>query len=338
MEQRYILITAALLCGGGLAAQPTLTAGNNVPAAGRDFPFSAGTDFFSAGPDGGPNLYGFWMLQATGNRVMYHRAASVTPTSAQVPSATLISTDGGTDTLFWAVTGAGLELVGEKRDGLGMIPYSDAGLEIKYPCSLGTIWSDPTGASFSVAGFPVQRTGTVAGHADGYGTLELPRVVLNNVLRVRVRRAVNDVSAIATVNRSTVTHYFFTDTVPYPVLKLVVDTTIINNGAPAVQRSAQWMYGDGTTGVGDLGFGDVRFTAYPNPASGPVNITMDHGTDARFLEVFDGTGRMVLQKGIPDRTEVVQGAFDVGALAPGVYHVRLSGVHGPLGTQRLVVE
>src|SRR5690606_7441864 len=153
--------------------------------------------------------------------------------------------------LFWAVTGAGLELVGEVRAGFGTIPYSDAGLEIKYPCTLGTTWSDPTGASFN-PGVAVQRTGTVTGNADGYGTLELPRVVLNNVLRVRVRRVVSDVSIIATLNRTTETHYFFTDTVPYPVLKLVVDTTIVGTGAPAVQRSAEWLYGNGQVGIGDL--------------------------------------------------------------------------------------
>ena len=285
--------------------------------------------------------YGFWMLVGSGNRTIFYVSPSVTPTSALIPSAQLLSTDGGSDTLFWAVTNDGLTQVGEKT-GLGTVNYTDPIVEIKYPCTFGTTWTDALSASYTVPGAPIQvtRTGTVNGHADGYGTLELPEVVIENVLRVKVNKNILDQSAFANVSRVSETYYFFTELVPHPVLRLQRDTVIFGTGAPAATSEALWMYGDGNVGIQAIDPDAVRFTAYPNPATDRVHLSLGDGGDAaRFIEVMDATGRLALRRDIAVRgADDVQSAFDVSTLAPGVYLLRLTGERGVLGTQRLVVR
>lgn len=338
MHTRYALPLWAALFPAALAAQPTLTPANNVPAAGSEYNVNVGSWDFP-GPAAANTLYGFWNLASTDNRWIYYLAPSVTSTSAQVPGVQLLSTDGGSDTLFWSVTANGLEILADKG-GLGLIRYTDAPLEIKYPCSFGTTWTDALSAAYVVQGLNVQRTGTVTGNADGWGTLQLPRQQLNNVLRVKVRKQITDASPFVTISRRSETHYFFVDTVPHPVLRLQLDTAVVGNGAPAVTREALWMYGAGAVGLGELSADDVLFTAYPNPAQGPVDLRFaDAAHGARTLEVVDATGRLARSLALPQQsTPNLTGALHTGGLAPGVYLLRLVGERGVLGTQRLVVQ
>jgi hypothetical protein len=338
MIDRYAILASALLASGSLLAQPTLDANNNVPAAGSEYPISIGTYLFP-GPTGPNQVYGFWDLVGTGNRNISYVAPSATPTSAQVPGVDLLSTDGGTDTLFLGISSTGQEVLAELT-GLGLVKYTDPLLELKYPCTFGTTWSDDASASYTVSGFAVTRTGTISGIGDGYGTLELPAVVIPNVLRVTVTRRLFDQSPVVNVRRNSVVTYYFSEAVRHPVLRLSLDTVIIGTGAPAVTYDARWMYGDGEVSVQSIDPSTVRFTAYPNPANGAVNLSFgdtDHGT--RTLELMDATGRIVRQQPLlQQHSAEVLSAFNTAGLAPGVYHLRLIGENSVLGTQRLVVQ
>jgi hypothetical protein len=340
MEPRYLVLAAAIAGSTALLAQPSLDATNNVPSAGSEYPMSSGA-IIPPGGTGAGITYGFWSLVGAGNRDFFYLAPSVTPTSALIPSAQLLSTDGGSDTLFWAVTNDGLTQVGEKT-GLGTINYTDPILEIKYPCALGTTWTDNLSATYTVpgAGIQVTRVGTVTGNADGYGTLQLPAVEIQNVLRVVVDKNIQDQSAFANVSRVSRTYYFFTELVPHPVLRLQIDSVTFGGGAPAVSTEALWMYGDGNVSVQELDPNDIRFIPYPNPAADVVHLSFGADADAaRFIEVIDATGRLALRKDILVRgTQDMQAAFNVSGLGSGLYFVRLIGEQGVLGTQRLVVR
>jgi len=338
MIQRYSFFALAALSVAALTAQPTLTTSNAVPTAGSIFPVSSGTYQFP-GPTGAAQLFGHWMLLPTGNRDLSYVDPALSNTADGIPGVALLSTDGGTDTLFWGLTPNGLEILAD-LSGLGLVTYTDPVLELKLPCTFGTSWTDAVSAAYTVSGFAVQRTGTVNGLGDAYGTLELPEVVLQNVLRVKVRKVFQDNSPIINVRRISETHYFYTEGVPHPALRLQLDTVIIGTGNPATTREAQWQYGNGTVAVADIDFDNIRFTAYPNPATGAVNLAFgnaEHG--ARSVELMDATGRMVASRSLSTlRTTDVQGAFDAATLAPGVYHIRLIGETKVLGTQRLVVQ
>lgn len=340
MKLGYAVLLPTVLGSTVVLAQPTIDAGNNVPMAGTEYLLSASAAWIWEGPAGPDALYGHWMYPPTGNRNVFYVDPSASNTSAQVPGTVLLSTDGGTDTLFWGLTANGLEILAERVDGLGLVVYTDPLLELKYPCTFNTSWTDAINATYTVSGFSVQRTGTITGLGDGYGTLELPELVVPNVLRVKVRREITDVSPLLTVQRTSETHYFFSTLERHPVLRLQLDSTTFGNGAPAVTREAQWLYGNGDVSVGELDANAIRFTAYPNPANGPVHLSFGSSEHpARHLQLVDATGRLVLERGLPPTaTGDLNAAFDATGLAPGVYHIRLLAQERLLGTQKLVVQ
>lgn len=341
MTQKLTLAALLGLACTTLVAQPTLTTANSVGAAGQEFPVVTGTAFDWAGPAGADVGYGFWMLPPSGNRIYYYLAPSATSSSATVPTATVLSTDGGSDTLFWRTSSAGLELVGERIALVGStFAYNDGPLELKLPLSYGNTWTDNFSANFSVSGFAAVRSGTVTGHADGYGDIELPNAVLNDVMRVKVRKVTDDQSAIINIHRAEEIHYFFSGIHGHPILKLVLDTTIIGTGNPAVTRRTEWMFGEGQVGMDEVAYDDVVFRAYPNPATGPVDLSFSEGALPRQLEVMDATGRVVLQRNLavaPGHT-VLAGAFDTSGLNKGLYFVAITRANGDRSVQRLVVK
>ncbi len=339
---KTVTLAAALgLACTTLVAQPTLTAANSVGAAGQEFPVVTGTSYVYAGPAGANVGYGFWMLPPSGNRIYYYLAPSVTSSSATVPTATVLSTDGGSDTLFWRTGASGLELAGERIALVGStFAYSDAPVELKLPLAYGGTWTDNFSANFSVSGFAAVRSGTIAGHADGYGDIELPNAVLTDVMRVKVRKVTDDQSAIINIHRAEEIHYFYSGIHGHPILKLVLDTTIIGTGNPAVTRRTEWMFGEGQVGVDEVAYDDVVFRAYPNPATGPVDLSFSEGAMARHLEVMDATGRLVLQRNLTVGTgsTVLAGAFDTSGLNKGLYFVTVIRANGDRSVQRLVVK
>lgn len=334
IRHRYAIFLFALP-GAWAQAQPTLTAANDVPIAGQEFATRYADNHLEAGPAGANQSFGYWtmLVPAAGQRNYRWFNANITPSSALVPTATLISTDGGTDTLYWAVTGQGLEQVGARTVLYqGTISYSDPYVELKLPCTFGTTWTDAHAASYSVGGFPVTRTGTVTGHADAYGTLRMPQgAVFNDVLRVRVRRNLTDAALIATTQRIETVHYFYVPGARYPTLKLMTDSLSVNGGAWGVSKRAEWMGADFTVGI--EGFDeDALFTAYPNPADGFVAINLP-GTGAA-IEVLDAAGR-VLER---HRAQGERHVLGTAHLPAGLYVLRAIMADGHAVARQLVVN
>lgn len=341
MTKIHTLGLALILPVGALVAQPTLTSSNSVGNAGEEYPVTTGTSYTTPGPAGADLEYGFWDLAHTGNRIYTYLAPSVTSSSATVPTATVLSTDGGSDTLFWRIGSAGLELAGERIALVGAaFAYSDPPVELKLPCAYGDTWTDIFSANLTVSGFAAVRSGTVNGHADGYGAIELPNAILDDVLRVKVRKVIDDQSAIINIHRTQDIHYFYNGILGHPVLKLVLDTTIIGTGAPAVTKQTEWMYGEGEVGLEEIGYDDVVFRAYPNPATGPVDLAFTTDAKPERLEVADASGRVVLQRNLAGAHAgtVLVGAFDTATLAKGVYVVTVGRADGRRSAQRLVVR
>ena len=337
MNIRTLLFTTSVFGGSMLIAQPTLTATNSVGASGSEFPIARADNFMDVGASGAAQAYGFWPA-SVGNRDYKYLAPSVTPTT--VASATLLTTDGGTDTLFFSFGTDGLERRGEKNSLAGLVTYSDPVLELKLPLDYGDTWTDNFAASFSVQGIANTRIGTIAGEADGYGSLALPEAIVDDVLRVKVRKVINDQNPFAAIYWSFDTYYFFDGMTGHPVMKMSIDTVIIGAGNPAVTRTAEWMFGPGQVGVTELSYDDVQFTAYPNPATAEVNLSFNNSERAaRSVEIFDASGQLIQQQAIANTGGgLIASAFDVSGLAQGVYQVRLSFSDGTRSTQRLVVR
>jgi hypothetical protein len=338
MLARYALaITYCSLAAASLA-QPTLTS-SNVPAPGSEFALLTCDGYQQVGPVGANVDYEYWgmLLPNTGNRPSRWFSASSTPTGALIPSATLISTDGGSDTLFWAVTSNGLEQVGSRAtdEGNNPVSYTDAILELKLPCTFGTVWSDATSATINTPFGQATRIGTIQGIGDGYGTLRMPsNQQIPNVLRVKVRRDFNDQTLLGTVRRIRNTRYFYAEASVYPILRLQEDSVQISGGGWGVTRRAEWQGNGFTVSVDEFDQAAVAFTAYPNPATGLVTLSMAAPVVGE-AQVLDATGRGVLLL----RLSSDKAALDVSDLAPGAYSLRIMDALGrSLGVQRLIVE
>lgn len=333
---RYALPTLGALLSLAAQAQPNLTDANDVPLNGDEFGIRTVDGFTSEGASGATVDYNYWdmLIPNTGFRNVRWFDASVTPSAALVPTATMISTDGGADTLYWAVTAEGLEQVGARSALYATtINYSDALLELKLPCTYLTSWTDNHAANYTISGFPVTRVGTITGIADAYGVLRLPNGYLHNVLRVKLRRSITDAAAIATTVRKETVFNYYEEGGRYPRLHLRIDSVQVNGGAWAVTRRAEWQGQGFTVGVDEsINDADV-FTAFPNPATDHITVNAPFVAGSR-LEVADAAGRTVRSVNLTKE----QAVLNVAELNPGVYHMILITSAGDRRSQRLVVQ
>ena len=338
MTSRDSLILASLLMTTTAMAQPTIDISNNQPISGQEFVLRNNASWNWEGPSGANVMFAFWDLFSTGNRNYRVYDASISSSAvATAPSANMLTTDGGTDTLFWNYAADGLYELGGRTGLEGLYAYSDPILELKYPCTFGTTWSDIALANYNTPFGAAQRTGTITGSADAYGDLGVSQAFYPNVLRVKVRRAFTDVAAIATVQRISTTYYFYSEFIPWPVLKLVEDSVIINGGAPSVAKSSQWLGGPGGVGLSEINANDIVFTPYPNPTNGTLDLRLENLLEVRSIEVINANGQLVQQVTKP-LSGTVSGVLDMTGLAAGVYQVRITRADGGQGTRRVLVQ
>jgi len=329
-----VLSSTTVLC---TIAQPSLNLGTSVPGAGQVFVVNTANAFIGTGPTGASVIYDYWNMLApsAGTQNIQYLGTSATSTSTLIPSASLLSTDGGSDTLFWDVTTNGIEQVGSRTALEGVLDFNDPSLELKLPCTFGTTWTDATGDTYTVSGFPVTRVGTVTGNADGWGALAMPGAVLfPEVLRIHVRRNISDNSAILNTIRISNIYYYYAETLEHPIVKLTEDSTQINGGGWAVTKRQLTIGNPAVVGVGEMDADDIVFTAYPNPVAGVLTIGFAEpvSVSAR-LEVLDATGRVVLA----DAVRGANGQLDTSALPSGMYSLRVISGERVLGVQRITV-
>lgn len=343
MQLHNTLALASIALAGQLIAQPTL----NFPVDGlqpmgtayavTSYTTSTPAQFAPPGNAGADQTYGYWMLPETGNYDRHLVDPSVTATSAGFTGVTVLSTNGGQDTAFYKVDANGIELIGVRGSLEGVAPYSNGALELKFPCTFGTTWNDAFSATYTVSTIPVNRSGTIAGIADGYGTIQLPAQQLDDILRVKVRKVQIDQSAVINAYRSYDTYYYFQAGLRYPVMKASVDTVILGaGGTPAVTYTAEWLYGAGDVGLDEFDASEVTFTPYPNPTNGLLDLRLGD-SEVRSIEVFDGAGHIVRTQSLRAGASA-SGALDLNGLPAGVYQVRVTQADGHRGTRRVVLQ
>ena len=342
MEYRSTLLILALAATGALIAQPNLDLDSNgpvpigAPYAITSFTTDVPAEFAPPGLPGADQDYGFWMLPATGNQDRYYVDPNVTGTSTSFPGATVLYTNGGQDTSFYKVDANGMELLGVRGSLEGISPYTNGALELKFPCTFGTTWTDSFTGSYAVGPYPVNRSGTISAVADGYGQIELPAQVIPSVLRVYMRKVQLDLSAVANITRTYDTYYYYQEGLPYPVMKTSQDSVTVGTGAPTVSFTAEWLYGPGMVGVEEIAASDILFTPYPNPTNGLVDLQIGN-EELNSIEVLSTTGQIVFSKRMLQRGNG-SGIVDLTGMPSGVYHVRITNRDGRVGNRRIVLN
>jgi len=83
--------------------------------------------------------------------------------------------------------------------------------------------------------------------------------------------------------------------------------------------------------IGDVVWED-RFSVYPNPSTGKINIVGNNQTPIEHIEVFSATGKTVLEKEISNLEEH---QLDLSFLANGVYFLKVN--HAP-SAKKLILK
>lgn len=312
----------------GLSAQ-TLTQAD-MPVPGDQFVINYGPYVASSG---GSNMtWDFSTLVADSSETIQFVDPAGTPNAASFPGATVAQYLDNSYTYF-QTSGTDMLLLGVDADGI-IVPYQDPEQWLQVPCSFGTSWSDNLAASFSSAGFPVNRAGTVTGNADGFGSVVMPFGTVNNVLRVRLVEDYTD-QTIITIDYDFITDFFYKPGLHVPLVQVgdyTINSIIITNS----QRT-QWA-DQSAVGMAEALAQDIGIDVFPNPASERIEVV--YGASGRLtLELIDATGQVVKAQELGQRSPGVhRDVIDVSAQPSGLYVLRIRNEAGETGTRRLILR
>ncbi|MEO8591567.1 MAG: T9SS type A sorting domain-containing protein [Flavobacteriales bacterium] len=330
---RSLTLGSILALAAAANAQPVLTFATNGSAPGSSYTLRYGP-YVDQGTSGADQTWDLSALATDSMDVITLVDPATTTNGATFPTATVAET-GGDAVMYFRTAADGMYLAGSDADGL-LIPYSDEGKYLVFPCNYTDTWSDDAAAEFDVQGTLVTRTATITGEADGYGTLIMPTWSASDVLRIHWHEEADDATDLFTVQSVYDSYLYFVVGQSYPIAQLVhTELTILGN--TTILEHAQWV-DELSTGTMEHARATDRIEVFPMPAQETVNITLPatmHG--ACTFSVADVQGRTM--SSLP-ATELSngKGTLDVSTLTPGLYLLTATDVLGTIATARLVVE
>lgn len=345
MMNRYSSFLIAAVGCLGAHAQITLTATDNVPAVpppNSSFTYSKAA--FAAAPAGGADqLFDYSTLVSTGTTTFAWTDTVAYSNGGLFTGAQMMSTS-GTDTVFYELTDAGLERVGEFKRLVVFgnevdleISHSDNMLELALPLTFNDQWSDAVTGTLTSDGSTGDRNGIIQGVADGYGSILLPGVS-GAVPVLRVFTNLQEVIQIPIGGQPTdVTHKrkqydYYAPFLKMPILSVYSDSLI--SFVNVVDNGIRYMTAD-PVGMEEPASVPMELGLFPNPASDNVIVSLDVPTTiGATLFVSDATGRMVVTERMPVGTR--RWDLDTQALATGCYSVTVLDKNGSHGSARLV--
>lgn len=336
---------SALFLAGVIApaaqAQITITASDNVPAIGQTFTYN--TAVYAVPPAAGPDqLFDFSTLTANGTAQFAWVDTSIYSNGSLFGAQ--MAMINGPDTLFYSVTGAGLERMGERNfmtllgnDVDLEIVHSNSLLDLALPLTYGGTWADPVEGTVSSDGSTGTRIGVIQGEADGSGTILVPGLT-QAVPVLRVKTVLSEVIQIPIGgNPADVAHRRHQYDYYVPWLKMPILTSYLDSMTyllTVTESGIRWMQAD-PVGLQEAATIPMELGLMPNPAEAEVTVNMTVPTGANaMLIVADASGRVVTTERMT--SGVQRWRIDTGALSPGCYSVTVADREGTHGTARLV--
>lgn len=318
---RSLHTAAALLALGlaGTASAQDLNATNNTPLVGTQYNVKVGT-YIDPGASGSGAHWDF--SAATGADALYGYVDPATSQYASMfPSATYAEVTPTGDTLFFQGSAAGLQQVGEDATYATysiQCALSDGQLDLKFPATLGTTWTDPFMAdgTYNIGGTPATRSGQIVGDVDGQGMLHLPSGMIDGVLRVHTRLVQQDLVSIVQVNRIRHEWAYYAEFTKMPLMRIVADSI----SAPVLgvtQNNTYAIWSDVTNvGVQENSSAGNEVKAYPVPTADLLTFVAGGLAGAQDLVITDALGRAVRSEKLQAASTFTLGVAD---LAPGAY-------------------
>ncbi len=314
-------------------AQPVLTFSDNAPTPGQSYTLRYGP-FLNEGAAGAAQTWDLSALTTDSMVTITLANPATTANAASFPTANVAET-GSEAVMYWRTAADGVYLAGSAADDV-LIPYSDEGRYLPYPCAFNDTWTDDVAATFSIDGTNVVRNGTIVGEADGYGTLIMPTWTANNVLRVHWHEETTDSLDLFTLDAVYDSYLYFVEGQSYPIVQLVhAEVTFF--GQTEVVQHAQWV-NELSTGVGTHASENLSLDVFPNPADGHLNIVIPATLQGAVrIHIADAQGRMVSElRDAP--LSGGRGQVDISALPAGIYLLSATDARGASASQRFIVE
>lgn len=324
-----------------LAASSTATAQTLTDAATSFQPGESFLLHFSAYiPPGNAGANVTWDLSSLtddSTRTVSYVAPQGTPAGTSFPNSTVAQPSDAGDHTYFSCNAAGIELLGTTA-GADLVIYQDGERILSYPCSFSTQWQDPFSASFTVQGIAIERSGTITGNADGFGSVVMPYGTVSNVLRVKTTETYADVTPFGDFDYDLESYYFHKPGLHVPVAS-VRDYVLTAFGMPQTIQSADWLDGS-FVGIEAALRNDIGIDLFPNPARTDVSIVFGaDGADGLRMEIMDAAGRVVMRQDLGRPVAGIQRHdLELGAFAPGLYNVHITDGRGGHGVKRLVIE
>jgi hypothetical protein len=210
--------------------------------------------------------------------------------------------------------------------------YTDVKNTMRYPCALGTTWTDDAAFETTVDGNPISAaTSTSTYTADGSGTLILPNGTYTNVLRL-THTSSETAESFGSTFVITKEEVIFRRPGTREVLASTIHHTYFTNGGLTDELFQSYYLISVTTNITENAA--TAFTMFPNPAKDVVNVTMNR-TDNAQLTVTDALGRVVFAI---SPTSAASFTLDVRNWSAGLYQIQLLDGKGTTHVQRLLVD
>lgn len=318
--KQLLPLPTLLLSSIAASAQPVLDLANTGTLPGESYVYHA-CAWQSPGGSGIGQTWDFSSFTTDSLIYISFVDPASTPEAASFPTATIAADNGGGVYAYSEFIASGGSFLGMSIPGESPIVYSDPMLQVQYPATYMTAWTDDYAASFSVGGFPVIRNGTISAEADAYGTLVLPYGDLTDVLRVTYVEDYDDVSIVTANSHREYTYYMQAGT-HYPIAEVFsYSTTVLGN--TTTFTGAHWL-DIGSVGMAPMPEPSPSMIVTTDPATDAINVDLQLVPGGSTLDLVSTSGvvlehRMLSGLSSGRRSE----RLTTGGIAGGLYLVHL---------------
>ncbi len=332
MKKPILLCILLILGGKFLSAQPTLGAANN-PHAGERYFYRITDTIAQPGYAGAGQVWNFTNVQVTLNTVILNYVLpSQTPHAASYPGSNLASYIIPGEYDYYTTTASSFRYNGKGSTNDVALITSSNYVYFDYPFAFGS--SITNTVSGSTGAGTISGTVTITG--DGTGTLKLPSITYNNVLRVKREENITySFGPGVDENILTVSYFWYSAQFGGPLMKLVTSTTT----GIATGYSKFVGVADFGLGINDPSTPSISsIQIHPNPAQNYANIAISvlQPSEINF-KIMDLTGRIWKEwthSGSPGDAAI---RMDVANLPRGIYLVSAFS-EGTLRQDRMILE
>jgi hypothetical protein len=313
------------------AQYPVITPANN-PVAGDWFQINY-TDNFSVGSVGSGLVWNFDTLGHYQTDTLNVEHCVVSSHCPDFPGSTLTSRNTSTPAIssYFTPSSAGIAFNGAYNTV--SMTYTNPEDLFRYPFTFNSTFKDTFASVFTTGGYTYRRGGTVTVTADAYGTLRLPYGTFPNALRVKTTELYDDSTTVGGApyawHYNTVAYAWY---VPgYHVELLNITRTYRNTVLISTNSYYTLQTPVGIPPICTVA-GSVQL--FPNPATNDCIIRNDAGfEDGSWVSITGIDGREVARYPLQG-TSVT---FQVGQLAPGLYHCHINNAGHESQVMKLVV-